>query len=191
MKKDNINLLDSYIKIEKKKSAKSESHVIYGALLLVIVLILGAYSIKLYFDNMSIQDDVSQTSEYVNSPTVLAKIRLIDEKQQKIDDLNKINASLEELNKGFAVIPRIDSYTLRLVTSSMPTNTSLQSVAFDGQWFTIILYSGSYSKQSTFAHNLENSGYFEKVNYYGYDSNGATPATKYVGKFMVALKVGN
>lgn len=190
MKKQNINLMESFSAIEKRRSAKSDRVIVFMALFLSVVLILGAFSFKLFLDNNDLKDKIKVADAYVNDPVIRQRILAIEVKQAQINDLNEIDKILDELNASFEVFPRINTLSLRVITSNMPAGTSLKSISFEGQWFTISLISPNYSGPSQFAINLEKSGFFEEVIYQGYNSEVVNGATRYVGKVVAILKVG-
>ena len=190
MKKQNINLMESFSAIEKRRSAKSDRIIVFMALFLSVVLILGAFSFKLFLDNNNLKDKIKIADAYVNNPVIRQRILAIEVKQAQINDLNEIDKILDELNASFEVFPRINTLSLRVITSNMPAGTSLKSISFEGQWFTISLISPNYSGPSQFAINLEKSGFFEEVIYQGYNSEVVNGATRYVGKVVAILKVG-
>jgi len=145
---------------------------------------------KLFLDNNNLKDRIKVADAYVNDPVIRQRILAIEVKQAQINDLNEIDKILDELNASFEVFPRINTLSLRVITSNMPAGTSLKSISFEGQWFTISLISPNYSSPSQFAISLEKSGFFEEVIYQGYNSEVINGATRYVGKVVAILKVG-
>jgi len=190
MKKSNINLMESYSVTEKRKSAKTDRVKVLMMLLIGLLLIMGAFTAKLFIDNIFLKEDIKSVSAYVNNIDIQRKVALLDQKQQKIQDLNKIDTILAELNTSFDVLPRINTLTLNMLTSTMPLGTSLKSVTFDGQWFTVLIYCQDYGKPSEYAVNLRNSDYFEQVIYEGYTSEAFGGTVRYIGKVIAILKVG-
>ena len=190
MKKSNINLMESYSVIEKRKSAKTDRVKVLSLLLIGVMLISGAFAAKLFIDNYFLKENIKTVSNYVNDTEIQRKVALIDLKQKKIQDLNKIDAILTELNASFEVFPRINTLTLNMITSNLPVGTTLKSITYDSQWFTIYVYSLDYTKPSTFASNLRNSEYFEDILYQGYTSESVGGTLRYVGKVVAVLKVG-
>lgn len=190
MKKQNINLMESFSAIEKRRSAKSDRILVFLALFLSVILIISAFSFKLFLDNNNLKDKIKVTEAYINDPVLKERIAAIEVMQSKINDLNEIDKILDELNASFSVFPRINTLSLRVITSNMPVGTSLKSLGFDGQWFTIQLISPNYSGPSQFAVNLRDSEFFEEVIYQGYTSEVVNGATRYVGKIVAFLKVG-
>lgn len=190
MKKSNINLMESYLAIEKRKSSKTDRVKILTMILVGIILISAAYAAKLIVENIFIEDNIKTVSNYVNDVKIQQKVALIDEKQRKITDLNQIDAILTELNASFDLMPRINTLTLNLITSNLPAGTSLSSLSFDGQLFTILVFSPDFTRPSEFAINLRNSDFFEEVQYLGYSSISGPGTARYLGKINAILKVG-
>lgn len=183
--------MDSYLVIEKRKSAKSDRVAVFGVIFLGVLLLLGAYAFKLMLDNNSLKNDIKTTETYVNDPTLKTRIAVIEQGQQQIKDINDIDVVLDQLNASFGVFPRINTLLLRKLAVNMPVGTALKSISFDGQWFTIYMYSPDYLKPSEYAIRLQNTNFFEEVIYEGYTAEAVGTGTRYVGKVTAILKVGN
>ena len=190
MKKQNINLMESFLAIEKRKSAKTDRLAIFGAIFIAIALLLGAYTFKLLLDANSLRNEIKETEEFVNDPVLKERIAVIELDQLKIADLKDIDVVLDQLNATFGVFPRVNTLLLRKLAVNMPGGTSFKSIAFDGQWFTIYIYGQDYSKPSEYAVRLQNTNFFEEVIYGGYTAEASPAGTRYVGKVTVILKVG-
>ena len=191
MKKQNINLMDSFLAIEKRKSAKTDRLAIFGAIFIAIVLLLGAYTFKLLLDTNSLRNEIKETEEFVNDPILKERIAIIELDQLKITDLKDIDVVLDQLNATFGAFPRVNTLLLRKLAVNMPVDSSFKSIAFNGQLFTIYIYSTTYLKPSEYAVRLQNTNFFEEVIYGGYTSEASPTGTRYVGKVTVILKVGN
>lgn len=186
MKKETINLLDNYQLSEKKRKNQGSKSINFIAIFLAALVLMSAYSLKLFLDDSTLKDTNKELQSYVDSPTVAAQIADIAVKQRQLSDLNDILVELKSLNTAFAVMPKLNSTLIAKINSCIPPDTSILSIEFDGQWFTLKTQSTNLLRPSEFARNLNNTNYFEEVNYYGYDNN----AGKYIGTVMVAVKVG-
>jgi len=186
MKKDNINLLENYQLSEKKRKNQGSKSVNFAAIFLVSVLLLGAYSAKLYFDDLTLKETNKELQDYVSSPSIAKQISDIAAKQRQLTDLNEILVELKSLNAALAAMPELDSVIIAKINSCIPPDTRILSIDFDGQWFTLKTQSTNFLRPSEFARNLNNLNFFEEVNYYGYDAD----AGKYIGTVLVAMKVG-
>jgi Tfp pilus assembly protein PilN len=186
MKKDNINLLDNYLLSEKKRKNTSSKGLNFLAIFFVTVLLLSAYSLKLFLDDSTLKETNKELQAYVESPTILAQIKDISVKQRQLSDLNEILIELKSLNAAFAAMPGFDSEAINKINSCIPADTRIMDIDFDGQWITLRTVSSNYLRPSEFARNLRNTSFFEDVVYYGYENDSG----KYVGTVLVALKVG-
>jgi Tfp pilus assembly protein PilN len=186
MKKENINLLENYLLSEKKRKNTGSKGISFIAVFLATVLILSAYSLKLFLEDSALKEDNASLQSYVSDPSILAKIESISTKQRQITDLNNILTELKSLNAAFNAWPVFDSVAMNKINSCIPADTKILDIDFDGQWFTLRTTSSNYLRPSEFARNLRNTGFFEDVVYYGYEETSG----KYVGTVMVALKVG-
>lgn len=186
MKKDNINLLENYLLTEKQRKNTGSKGLNFIAIFLAIALLLSAYSLKLYLDDRSLKESNKDLQSYVSDPNVLAQIQQITTKQRQLTDLNEILVELKSLNAAFAAMPMFDTATLNTIDSSLPIDTKIVSMDYDGQWLNIRTVSSNFIRSSEFARNLRNTKYFEDVIYYGYEQD----AGRYYGNILVALKVG-
>ncbi len=186
MKKDNINLLDNYLLSEKKRKNQGSKSLNIIAVFLVTVLLLSAYSLSLFLQDKTLKDTNNELEAYVTNPSTLAQIKDITVKQRQLTDLKEILVELKSLNAAFGAMPEINSVVIGKINSSLPPDTKILTIDFDGQWFTLKTISVNYLRPSEFARNLRNTGFFEEVNYYGYDEENG----KYIGNVLVAMKVG-
>lgn len=186
MKKDNLNLLENYQLSEKKRKNQGSRSLNFVAIFIVSILLLSAYSLKLFLENSSLNESNKELQAYVESPTIAQQIADIVVKQRQLTDLNAILVDIKSLNTAFGAMPQLNSVLLAKIYSCVPPGTYIISIDFDGQWFSLKTQSNNFIRPSEFARNLNNTNFFEEVNYYGYDvSNGA-----YIGSVMVAVKVG-
>lgn len=186
MKKDNINLLENYLLSEKQRKNTGSKGLNFIALFLATVLLLSAYSLKLFIDDTSLKDANKELQSYVESPNILSQIQQITTKQRQLSDLKDILVELKSLNKAFDAWPVFDSVAMNKINSCIPADTRILDIDFDGQWFTLRTVSSNYLRPSEFARNLRNTNFFEDTVYYGYEEDSG----KYVGTVLVALKVG-
>lgn len=186
MKKDNINLLDNYLLTEKQRKNTGSKGLNFIALFIIIVLVISAYGLKLFLEDTSLKGDNQELQAYIQSPTIIKSIQDIAVKQRQLSDLNEILVELKSLNAAFDAMPAIDSVSIDMINQSIPPDTKIIAIAFDGQWITINTSSANYLRPSEFARNLRNTNFFEDVNYYGYEQD----IGKYTGTVLVALKVG-
>jgi len=189
MKKETINLLEHYEASEKIRKGKSSGLLKTFALGLIMVLLLSAYSITLFIQNVSLNESNQEIQDYINNPATLAQIKDITEKQRRLTDLNEILAELKSLNAAFAVMPRMDSDVLAQITDLLPTDSKVTYIEFDGQWITIQTSSTNLLRPSEFARSLRNSGLFEDVIYDGYSVN-TSGKTTYISSIKVAIRIG-
>lgn len=186
MKKDNINLLDNYLLSEKKRKNTGSKGLNFIALFLATILLLSAYSLKLFLEDTSLKETNRDLKAYVEDPSILAQIKEISVKQRQLSDLNEILIELKSLNAAFAAMPSLDSVAINKINDCIPADTKITDIDFDGQWITLRTTSSNYLRPSEFARNLRNTSFFEDVVYYGYENNTG----KYIGTVLVALKVG-
>lgn len=186
MKKENINLLENYLLSEKKRKNTGSKGINFAAIFLATVLLLSAYSLKLFLEDSALKEDNASLQNYVSDPAILTKIQQITTKQRQVTDLNEILKELKSLNAAFDAWPEFDSIAMNKINSCIPADTKILDIDFDGQWFTLRTVSSNYLRPSEFARNLRNTGFFEDVVYYGYEEDSG----KYVGTVLVALKVG-
>jgi Tfp pilus assembly protein PilN len=190
MKKENINLLEHYENIEKNRKNKGTRPLNFIAILLIIILILSAYSVTLFLQDSSLKNSNKELQNYTSSPMILDQIKVISTKQRQLSDLTEILTELKSLNAAFVAMPVLKTEVLDSINACIPPDTKILMVDYDGQWLTIQTSSSNLLRPSEFARNLRNTKLFEDIIYEGYttDSSGKTA---YIGSVKIALKVGN
>jgi len=190
MKKENINLLEHYQIVEKNRKNQGTKPLNLIAILLIVVLLLSAYSFSLFLQESSIKANNKELQDYTTSTMVLDQIKVISDKQKQLTDLNEILTNLKSLNAAFEAMPVMESSVLNSINACVPPDTKILSVDFDGQWFTIQTSSTSLLRPSQFARNLRNTMLFEEIVYNGYTTSTLLKTT-YIGSVKIAMKVGN
>jgi Tfp pilus assembly protein PilN len=189
MKKESINLIENYQLSEKQRKGKGSRALNAFAVFFVTILLLSAYSLTLYLQDTNLKESNQELQSYISNASIIDQIKVISVKQRQLTDLNEILAELRSLNAAFEVMPRLNSTLFDLLYSTLPPDTKIQTIDFDGQWFTIITSSPNILRPSEYARNLRNTDYFENVVYDGYAADN-TGKTVYIGAIKVALRIG-
>lgn len=190
MKKDTINLLDHYLLLEKNRLKQGSKPLNFIAIFLIVLILLSAYSFTLFLQDSNLKTSNQEIQAYTTSQEVVAKVSAIAIKQRQLSDLNNILADLKSLNKAFDAMPILSSKVLMSISASLPPDTKILMIDFDGQWFTIQTTSSVLLRPSEFARNLRNTNLFEDVVYNGYTTDTSAKVA-YIGSVKVAMKVGN
>jgi Tfp pilus assembly protein PilN len=190
MKKENINLLEHYQLIEKNRKSQGTKPLNFIAILLIVILLLSAYSLTLFLQDSSLKASNQDLQNYISSAQILDQITVISTKQRQLSDLNEILAELRSLNSAFVVMPILKTEILDSINACIPPDTKILLVDFDGQWLTIQTSSSNLLRPSEFARNLRNTKLFEDIVYNGYTTD-ASGKIAYIGSVKIALKVGN
>ena len=74
MLKRDMNLLESYRLVQKARNERTSPSVMYLAIILFVALALGTYSLKLYFDNSTLESKIEAIENYINDPLVIKKL---------------------------------------------------------------------------------------------------------------------
>jgi Tfp pilus assembly protein PilN len=190
MKKENINLLENYQIIEKNRKKQDTRPLNFVAILLIVVLLLSAYTFTLFLQDSSIKANNKELQDYISSTMILDQIKLISDKQKQLTDLNEILTEVKSLNTAFGAMPVLKTSVLDSINACVPPETRILMVDYDGQWLTIQTSSTNLRRPSEFARNLRNTKLFEDVIYSGYNTDTSVK-TAYIGSVKIALKVGN
>lgn len=186
MKKDNINLLENYLLTEKRRKNTSSKGLNFIAIFLITIILISAYSLKLFLEDQGLKDSNQQLNAYVTDPNIIKQVSDVAVKQRQLADLKEILNTIKSLNAAFDAMPELDSIVLDKINSCIPADTKITSIDYDGQWLTLKTVSTNYLRPSEFARSLRNTNFFEDTIYYGYEESSG----KYVGTVLVALKVG-
>ena len=80
MKKQDMNLLLAYKAEQKRKANKMSPMQVYTIVLIGTILIVGAFALKLFVDNLNVKNESASIEAYINDPAVVAKMVKIDRK---------------------------------------------------------------------------------------------------------------
>jgi Tfp pilus assembly protein PilN len=190
MKKENINLLEHYQIIEKNRKNQGTKPLNFIAVLLIVILLLSAYSLTLFLQDSSLKTSNNDLQNYISSSQILEQLDDISTKQRQLSDLNEILSELKSLNAAFSAMPVLKTEILDSINACIPPDTKILMVDFDGQWLSIQTSSSNLLRPSEFARNLRNTQLFEEIVYNGYTTDSSAK-TAYIGSVKIALKVGN
>lgn len=189
MKKEHINLLDHYQSLEKVRKGKGSRAVNMAAVLLITLILPGAYAFTLWLQDSQLKSENTELAAFAENPAILKQVNEIAKKNRRLNDLKSMLTELDSMNAALDAMPRIESTILGKIADCLPIGTTIMQISFDGQWFFITTKSSNLLRPSEFARNLSNTGIFEDVVYSGYyvDNSGKTA---YIGTVQVALKIG-
>lgn len=188
MKKQDMNLLLAFKAEQKRKANKMSPMQVYTIVLVGAILIVGAFALKLFVDNLNVVNESASIEAYVNSPSVVAKMEKIDKLQSDIKQLDEIAVEATTLKDVIAFIPRFDSQVLDIIYYEKPKTLKITNIDFAANTVTLD-YSATYvSDVSNYALRLQRTFSFADVSYsgYTYDDDGS-----YRGTISLIMKGGN
>ena len=187
MKKTDMNLLARYREINKLKANRTSAGRMYIAIFLAALLLIGAYSVKLFIDNSLLKSDIQELQSYVESPNVIARMNEVATLQDNLKKLDAMSDDLNSINEVLGEIPRFDSSVLSILYSTRPTNVRFESVSYEGSAVVINFYGPRPSDASNYVLRLKRTNYFKDVIYNGYSFDGEV----YRSSIRCVLKGGN
>lgn len=196
MKKNDMNLLESYRSQEKIKKSHTSDGVLYIGIIVAAFLITGAYAAKVYIENNIIKGQIVELRNFVESSTVQSKLveaKLVEDNLVRLDE---IEIQVDSINKVLDFIPVYDQRILDLLykdtvhdDDTKPDNVHYSKFTYDQNTLTIEYFEHEAPSQSVFALRLLESGLFEDVSYTGYTYDAVDKV--YRGKIVCIVKGGN
>lgn len=188
MKKLDMNLLERYY-LEQKIQQESGSPLrIFTIVLLSLIFILGAFSVKVYIDNKMLEGRIVELTAYLNQSSTQEKIAQVEKIQSRLDLLDQIETEATGLVEVMDYIPLLDSYLLDIVDDNKPSTTKIVSVSYLENTLNIEMNSKYASDFSNYVLHLVNSHSFESVTNYSYDYDETLGL--YTGTLVCVLKGG-
>jgi Tfp pilus assembly protein PilN len=188
MKKQDMNLLLVYRAEQKRKANKMSPMQVYTIVLIGAILIVGAFALKLFVDDLNVKNEIKSIETYINDPSIIEKMQKIDKLQSDIKQLDGIAEEAKTLKDVVAYKPRFDSQVLDVVFYEKPSTLKITNIDFASNTLTLD-YSATYvSDVSNYALRLQRTFSFADVSYsgYTYNENGT-----YSGTISLIMKGGN
>jgi Tfp pilus assembly protein PilN len=189
MQKNDMNLLERYNEIHKERSNEFSAARIYLAILLVVFLVLGAFTIQFWISETGLKGDVAALKEYNESPSVKAKMAEVATLKENIKFLDQLLTETKSINTVFDSAIRFDTPTLTVLFASLPKTAGVDSVSYSAGAVSIDIHATRPSDFSNYALRLKNEYYFKSVTYstYTYDSTSKL----YYATIRCVMKGGN
>lgn len=189
MKKQDMNLLARYEEVNKIKASQYSDKKIFVIVVVVTVLILGAFSAKLFIDNSLIKNDIETIEGYINDPNIQQRLANVNQLQEDLDQIEVMLEEVNSINEVFEANARFDSEVLNTLYYTQPYRVELENITYKDGLLSVII-SGVHSYDaSNYVLRLLDTGYFKTVKYSGYvysESEG-----RYFATLQCLLKGGN
>jgi len=189
MKKIDMNLLERYKQEQKRKSNQTSPVKVYLAILVITILFIGTFAVKLFLDNISIENKILSITDYVESPLINEKIDRINTIQANLVRLDTISEQLDSLTKVLKYKPRFDSKALDIIFYEKPTIIKFAMISYDANSIKMKIIGTRPSDPSNYVLRLQRTQSFEDVSYSGYNFDKETKL--YYADIICVLKGGN
>lgn len=168
MNKTDMNLLQRYQEIHKERANQLSPGKIYVSILVITFLLLGAFTLRLWFEKTSLEQSVSELNAFVSDPGVLARVKEVETLRNNISSLDTMISQTKGINAVFDSAVRFDDQPFFVLQSKRYTGITFESVSYSKG----IVYLGiSGTRPSDFSNyvlRLMREMYFKDVNYSGY-----------------------
>jgi hypothetical protein len=189
MLKKDMNLLESYRLIQKARKERTTPSVLYAGIIFLVALLMTTYSLKVFFDNASLERKIESIEVYINDPLVIKKLNEISIMQENIKQLDTLKAEVTTIIGVLDYIPRFDQDILKILFDNLPEGIRITKVSYINSWISLEI-SGPYpSDSSNYALRLQRTGFFKDVIYDGYRYDEGQK--RYRGTMKIQLKGGN
>lgn len=189
MKKLDINLLVPYKAELTRKANKISPLRLYFIILIATILIVGAYALKLTLDNISVNDEITETRAYIESPTVSEKMNDLSKIQENLNLLDQIEIEATTLKDVIDYKPRFDSKILDIIYYERPNTIKFSNIDFSSNMISLDYSTKNVSDVSNYVLRLQRTYSFADVSYEGYAYNEDTKT--YTGIIVCLMKGGN
>jgi len=189
MKKQDMNLLLTYKAELQRKANKISPIKMYVVIIISAALIVGAYSIKLVLDNLSIKDEIKSVETYINSPHVVEKMSELSKINENIKLLDDIETEALTLKDVIDYIPHFDSKVLDIIYYERPSTIKFTDIDYLENRVSLDFVSKNVSDVSNYVLKLQRTFSFADVSYEGYVYDDEIK--QYTGTIVCLLKGGN
>lgn len=189
MKKQDMNLLLTYKAELQRKANKISPIKMYVVIIISAALIVGAYSLKLVLDNISIKDEIKSVEAYINSPKVVEKMSELSKINENIQLLDDIETEALTLKDVIDYKPHFDSKVLDVIYYERPNTIKFSDIDYSENKVSLDFVAKNVSDVSNYVLKLQRTYNFADVSYEGYVFDDETRS--YVGTIVCLLKGGN
>jgi hypothetical protein len=186
MKKQDMNLLESYQRVHKVRENRNATGRIYIYIFLGALLIASAYYFTLFLQNNALKQSIADAETYLNSPQVIERSNEADLLNTDIRKLEEILKEVQNAQDIFDLQPKFSSQTMNLLLAERPGTLAINAVEFNGDAIALDVSGTRVYSVSDYVMRLRRLDVFQEVSYSGYDlENGL-----YNSSVVVILKGG-
>lgn len=189
MKKRQLNLLDRYYEDQSDIANRKSPLRIYIMVLVASIFIVLAFTLKVYIDNQSLQNDIQDLTVFVNNSTTQAQLEQIKEIDEKIASLDEIEVEVTSLLAVVNYMPIVSKQAFDTIYDYTSSNIEIVNYDYNQNTIYIDCETKYASDFSNFILDAKASDYFREINNYGYAYN--SDAKVYTGTIEFILKGGN
>lgn len=188
MKKQDMNLLARYDEINKTKASQYSGNKLYFVIIAIVVLIFGAYSVKLFIDQSLLNKDIEQLEKYVNDTNIQNRLNYVNQIESDIAQIEEMLVEVEGINNVFDEAVRFDSVPISVLDFSRPEFVDFESINYQNGSVMVAISGRTASDISNYVLRLERTGHFKKVSYSGYTYDESQ--NRYFATIQCLLKGG-
>lgn|SRR5690554_158792 len=188
MKKQDMNLLARYEEINKTKASQYSGNKLYFVIIAIVVLIFGAYSVKLFLDQSLLNKDIEQLEKYVNDANVQSRLNYVNQLESDIAQIEEMLLEVESINDVFDGSVRFDSIPISVLNFSRPDYVNFESINYQNGAVMVVISGRTASDISNYVLRLERTNHFKKVSYSGYNYDEGL--NRYFATIQCLLKGG-
>lgn len=186
MKKQDMNLLITYQKLNKLRANRDAIGRIYIMIFFGSVLIAGAFYLVLYLQNEGINQRIREAEQYLTNAQIVERS---NEANQLNADIRKLEDILREVQNAqdiFSLQPRFSSSVMNLLLAERPGTVRINGMSFNGSSILIDISGTRVYSASDYVMRLNRLNVFQAVIYTGYELSDGM----YNSSIEVVLKGG-
>jgi Tfp pilus assembly protein PilN len=169
MKKQDMNLLESYQKLNKLRENKGATGRIYIMIFIGTLLIASAYYFTLFIQNNALKQNIKDIENYLASPQVVDRSVEAERLNADIKKLEDILKEVQNAQNIFDLQPKFSSQTMNLLLAERPGTVRFNAVSFTGDAITLDISGTRVYSVSDYVMRLRRLDVFQEVQYSGYD----------------------
>lgn len=169
MKKQDMNLLESYQKLNKLRENRDATGRIYIMIFIGALLIASAYYFVLFIQNNTLKQSITEIENYLNSPQVVERKLEADRLSADIKKLEDILKEVQSAQDIFDLQPKFSSQTMNLLLAERPGTVRYNAVSFSGDSISMDISGTRVYSISDYVMRLRRLDVFQEVVYNGYD----------------------
>lgn len=169
MKKQDMDLLVVYRKVEKRKANVNALGRVYLMIILGSIFVVATLYFSFSLQNQGVKDQIRDIENFLLNQQTLERLNELDVLASDIRTLDDILSELQNAQEIFKLQPRFTTSTLNLLIAERPGTVRINSIAFNGGSISLSVSGTRIYSISDYVMRLKRLDVFQNVIFTGYD----------------------